>query len=369
MEITDLKPIIARHSSHTFASLNFGCRTNASETNQLSQVLVDLGLTPDTDRPDVYLVNTCAITKKGEYESIYKIKKIVKDDPEAIVLATGCAHLDKVDSLPRVYTFDNSQKEAILKENHGKYSADVLDKFSHTKRYVFRVQSGCSVNCTFCIVPSRRPYLNAIPIDEAVTTINEAVNNGYTEVIITGVNLGQYFPGLSNLVEALLTQTKIELISFGSIPLITIDDKFIKLLADYPNRVSRFLHIPLQSCSDKILKLMNRQYDKQKIIDTFNKLKQVTSSAKHPRDDVIANKVKQSLSFGTDIIVGFPTETEADFQETYNLCQSIGFHKIHTFTYSPRPGTVARNIFESSLKILKSELARRSRLIRSLSTE
>ncbi|MFA5894433.1 MAG: radical SAM protein [Candidatus Shapirobacteria bacterium] len=352
MKITDLKPIIARHSSHTFATINFGCRANASESNQLSQILVDLGLSPDTDKPDVYLVNTCAITKKGEYESIYQIKKIIKDDPEAIVLATGCAHLEKVDHIPRVYTFDNTQKETILKENFGKYSSDVLDKFSHTKRYVFRVQSGCSVNCTFCIVPSRRPYLNAIPLDEAVNTVNEAVKNGYSEVIITGVNLGQYFPGLSNLVEALLTRTKIELISFGSIPLITIDDKFTNLLSEYPTRVSRFLHIPLQSCSDKILKLMNRQYDKKRIIDTFARLKQ-----------------NPTLTFGSDIIVGFPTETDLDFQETFKLCQSIGFSKLHVFRYSPRPDTVAREIFLKSEKISKDELTRRSRLIRSISGE
>ncbi|MBP9817739.1 radical SAM protein [Candidatus Shapirobacteria bacterium] len=372
MKISDLQTAISAHSSHTFSALNFGCRANAAETNQLSQILVDYGLTPDTDHPDVYLVNTCSITKKGEYESISKIKKLVKEDPDVIVLATGCAHLDKVDDLPRVYTFDNLIKESILKKNSGKYSSNIHDKFSNTERYILRVQSGCTTNCTFCTVPSRRPYLNSLPIEEAAATVSSAVADGYQEVIITGVNLAQYIPGFSNLIEALLTQTKIKLISFGSVPVLCIDNKFLSLYSSFQNRVSNFLHIPLQSCSDKILKLMHRPYNKQKIIDTFDKLKTVSINKKNTLYKNINSPLPTGgdgggLFFGTDIIVGFPLETESDFQETYDLCQEIGFQKIHTFTYSPRPGTSARELFLESDKIPKTELSRRSKLIRSLS--
>lgn len=348
----------------TFSALNFGCRVNAAETNQLSQKLLNQGYVLNKNNPDVVIVNTCAITKKGEYESISKIKKLINDNPKMKIIATGCANLDKLKNIKNVTILKNIDKDKISSA----YSPQIKDKFSHTHRYLLKVQSGCTQNCTFCIVPSRRPTLNYLSIDDAVKTVNSAVKNGYTEVIITGVNLAQYLPGLSNLVDALLTQTKIKLISFGSIPLLCIDDKFIKLLNN--NRISHFLHIPLQSGSDKILKLMHRPYDKEKITKTFNKLKLINHN----------NKVSPSLSkrgsggdfdkkivvgggfsFGTDIIVGFPTETDADFQETSNLCQSLGFSKIHVFKYSPRPGTIARELFLQSPKISKQILLERSK--------
>lgn len=336
----------------TFKSVNFGCRVNAAETNQLSQQLIDQGFSPCPVKgragegfvPDLVIVNTCAITKKGEYESISKIKKLIKDNPKIKIIATGCANLDKLKNIPNVTILKNTDKDKINQS----YSPEISDKFSHTHRYLLKVQSGCTQNCTFCIVPSRRTTLNFLSIDDAVKTVDTAVKNGYEEIIITGVNLAQYLPNLSNLVEALLTKTKIKLISFGSVPLLCIDDKFIMLLQN--NRVSHFLHIPLQSGSDKILKLMHRPYDKNRIIKIFDDLRSKS----------------YDLSFGTDIIVGFPTETDSDFQETYNLCQSIGFSKIHVFKYSPRPDTSARELFLKSEKISKGTLSKRSQKLRNL---
>jgi threonylcarbamoyladenosine tRNA methylthiotransferase MtaB len=344
-----------------FKSINFGCRVNAAETNQLSQQLIDQNYTIDNINPDVVIVNTCAITKKGEYESISKIKKLIADNPKIKIIATGCANLDKLKGLKNVTILKNIDKDKIITS----YSPEISDKFSHTHRYLLKVQSGCTQNCTFCIVPSRRSTLNFLSIDDAVKTVNSALQNGYIEVIITGVNLAQYLPGLSNLVEALLTKTEIKLISFGSIPLLCIDEKFISLLSFYGSRLSNFLHIPLQSGSDKILKLMHRPYNKEKIINTFNKLKLINTN-----NNVSPSLSKRGLggdfSFGTDIIVGFPTETDTDFQQTYDLCQKIGFNKIHVFKYSPRPGTVARELFLQSEKISKNILLDRSKKLRNL---
>lgn len=315
-----------------FLSLNFGCRVNSAETNQFSQSLIDKGYIPSNEDPDIIFVNTCAITKKGEYESISKIKDLQKKYPNAKFVASGCADLSK---LQNVEIFDKQNLPSF-------YTHQIKDKFSHTNRYLLKIQTGCTANCSYCIVPSRRPKLWSLPIDEAVKIVNKLQN--YQEIIITGVNLNQYLPGLSNLVEALLRETRIKLISFGSVPINCIDDKFAKL---FPNsRLSNFLHIPIQSGSDKILKLMSRTYDKKQIVETFSKLKNVI--------------------FGTDIIVGFPTETDLDFEETLNLCQSIGFSKIHTFKFSPRPGTPARELFLKSKKIPKEVLLKRSKLIRSL---
>lgn len=347
----------------TFSAINFGCRVNAAETNQLSQQLIDQGYTLNKNNPDVVIVNTCAITKKGEYESISKIKKLIKDNPKLKIIATGCANLSAVEG-KNVTVLKNIDKDKIKQS----YSPKISDKFSHTHRYLLKIQSGCTQNCTFCIVPTRRPTLNFLSIDDAIKTINTAVKNGYTEVIITGVNLTQYLPGLSNLVEALLTKTKIKLISFGSVPLLCIDEKLINLYQKNSSRLSHFLHIPIQSGSNKILSLMHRPYNKKKIINTFKLLS--SPLVKGGTEGGLKNKVGVGggFSFGTDIIVGFPTENNHDFQQTYDLCQKIGFSKIHVFKYSPRPNTPARDLFLKSEKISKAELSRRSSLLQKLSS-
>lgn len=323
-----------------FLAVNFGCRVNSAETNQLSQDLVNQGYTPSQENPEIIIVNTCAITKKGEYESISRIKDLAEKFPNAQIIATGCADLSKLPTTIKIIA-----KDQLLPS----YTHKIKDKFSHTNRYLLKIQSGCTANCSYCIVPNRRPKLWSLPIEEAVEIVNKIIADGYTEVIITGVNLNQYTPGFSNLIEALLTKTKIPLISFGSVPILSIDKKLISLHQQFSSRLSNFLHIPLQSGSDKILKLMSRNYDVKKIKETFESLKNL-----------------KSFSFGTDIIVGFPGETDEDFQQTCNLCQQIGFSKIHTFKFSPRPNTKARELFLKSEKISKETQKKRSQKIRLL---
>jgi len=320
----------------SFLAVNFGCRVNSAEINQLSQKYINLGYIPNKNNPDLIIINTCAITKKGEYESLSKIKKLQSKYPNAKIIVTGCANLSKLINV-----------EIISKDNLPvSYTHHIKDKFSQTNRYLLRVQSGCTAMCSYCIVPYRRPKLWYLPISDAIKIVNQAIADGYQEVIITGINLNQYTPGLSNLLEALLTRTSIPLISFGSIPLLSIDSKFISLVSSYVLRVSSYLHIPLQSGSDKILKLMNRNYNVEKIKKIFSKL--------------------NNFTLGTDIIVGFPDETNSDFEATYNLCKTINFQKIHVFRYSPRPGTPARNLFLNSPKIPKEIIKSRSFKLRQL---
>ena len=341
---------MVRSNLKTFLTVNFGCRVNAAETNLWSQTLIDQGFIPSTKSPSIIFINTCAVTKKGEKESINKIKLLRKLYSQAKIYISGCANFDKIKNLKNIIIVTNDQKENILSSLNSAYTKKINDKFSHTHRYLLKVQSGCSQFCSYCIVPFKRNYLWSLPISNAVDTINQAVNDEYQEVIITGVNLDQYKPGFSNLVEVLLKQTNIKLISFGSIPINCIDQKFVSLFSKYPDRLSHFMHIPIQSGSDKILKLMNRPYTVKDIIQKFYNLR----------------SINYDLSFGTDIIVGFPTESEKDFQKTFDLCQQISFSKIHTFKYSPRPNTRARLLFENSPKISKEILSQRSQKIRSL---
>ncbi len=349
----------------TFLSINFGCRVNAAETNQWSQTLIDAGFTPlvkeGQGRLDLILINTCAITKKGEKESLNKIKLLSKKYPQSQIYITGCANFDKIKNLPNTTLFKNNQKEDLLNHLKSFYTPKIGDKFSHTHRYLLKVQSGCTQFCSYCIVPFKRKYLWSLPIDDAVKTVNQAIKNGYQEVIITGINLDQYQYGFSNLVESLLKQTDIKLISFGSVPINCIDKKFIDLIRNWKFRFRNFLHIPIQSGSDKILSLMHRPYTKSDILNKFNQLKKITPCP-------IKGKVGEGFSFGTDIIVGFPGETNQDFQQTLDLCRQIGFSKIHTFPFSPRPNTKARIIFETSAKIPKNILKLRSQQLRTLSS-
>lgn len=334
----------------TFLSINFGCRVNAAEINQWSQLLLNRGFLPSTtkDTPSIILVNTCSITKKGEKESLNKIKFLSQKFPKSKIYISGCADFTKIRTLRNVFFYTNVDKENLLHQLNSHYNRNVSDKFSRTDRFLLKIQSGCRQYCSYCIVPLKRNYLYSLPIKDAVATIAKAVNDRYKEIIITGVNIDQYQYKFSSLLKAILDKTSIKLISFGSIPVNCIDDNLIDLFKKYPNRLSHFLHIPIQSGSDKILKLMNRPYTKKAILKKIYDLK----SNIH------------NLKLGTDIIVGFPGETDTDFKQTLNLCQKIGFSKIHTFIFSPRPGTKARILFETTPKLKKEVLKQRSQAVR-----
>lgn len=324
-----------------------------AETNLWSQILTKQGLTPSTsyDQPSTILINTCAITKKGEKESLNKVKFLSQKYPKSKIIITGCANFSKIENLKNISIYTNKEKEKLLNKLKSLYSPKIKDKYSHTKRYLLKIQSGCSQYCSYCIVPFKRNYLYSLPITEAISTVKQAIKDGYKEIIITGVNIDQYQYDLSALIKSLLDKTTIKLISFGSIPLNCLTENFVSLYqkSKYKKRLSHFLHIPIQSGSNKILKLMNRSYTKS---DILKKFKTLTLEIKN-------------LKFGTDIIVGYPTETKLDFKETLNLCKQINFSKIHVFPFSPRPGTKARILFENSPKISKEELKLRSKQIQS----
>lgn len=355
----------------TFFTYNLGCRVNAAETNLFAQSLINRGYIPNQENPNIIFINTCSITKKADIESVGLIRRLRKKHPQAEIIISGCANLKDISTLPDVTILNNAQKEKYLDNLNCAYTHQVLDKFSYTHRFLLKVQSGCTAFCSYCTVPQKRPYLWSLPINIAIDTVNKAVSDGYQEIIITGVNLNQYLPGFSNLVEALLTQTKIPLISFGSIPVLCIDEKFIKLIKNYRLRIKNFLHIPLQSGSDKILKLMNRNYTKKIILEKFELLNKIneSNSLKNNSPRPVKGGGGGGLSFGTDIIVGFPGESDTDFQETYKLCQQIAFSKIHVFRYSPRPNTSARKLFLESDKLSRETVKERSQKLRQLTSQ
>lgn len=347
----------------SFKIITFGCRVNAAESNQLGQLLIDNGFTrarPNQHTNDLFIINTCAVTQKGEYESTAKIRHLLKLHPLSFVVVTGCAAASLKLVHPNLFALTNGEKELLLEALNGSYSPKIADKYTSYRRFLLKVQSGCSSNCSYCVVPVRRPSLKSLPIDMAVKTVNKAVQDGYREIIITGVNLAQYTPGLSNLLEALLTKTQIPLISFGSLPLLCIDKRFIQLITVHGSRFTKFLHVPLQSGSNRILKLMRRPYTHSQILTIFNKLKNINAPPFLKGED------RGGFKFGTDIIVGFPSESEEDFQQTYDLCKSLSFAKIHIFRFSPRPSTKAWDL-NQKFPVRPQDINTRSRLLHSIS--
>lgn len=354
MPSNKLTKICQHITNKTFISIFFGCRVNAAESNQLSQLIIDQGFTPlnhlTNQLPGLVLINTCSITQKGENESLRKINSLIKQFSQSTFIITGCVDHQKIPPSKNIIFLSNKTKRQILEKLNPIYTHQIIDRLSLSDKYLLNIQTGCNHYCTYCIVPYKRQQLWSLPIDQAIDQINQAYKLGFKQLIITGTNLDLYTPGLSNLLEVILNQTTIPKISFGSIAINCIDKKFIKLLKTYPDRFINFLHIPLQSCSDTVLKNMNRPYAQKQIISIFSKLKK-----------------NKNLKFGTDIIVGFPGETDKDFQQTYELCQSIGFSKIHTFRYSPRPDTTSVKL--KLAKIDNSTKKHRSQQIRSLTSQ
>lgn len=311
----------------TFLTVSFGCRVNAAETNQLAQIMLDQKYIPwsaGQGTPTVVIVNTCAVTQKAKRQSLQKIRSLQRQYPNATFMLTGCANLQHFTHLPNTTVITNPQKHHQL-QTHQSYTPDIKDKFSRSHKYLLRIQSGCNHFCSYCIVPYRRADVWSLPIPDAVLLTQKAQALGYRELILTGINLDLYQPTLPKLLEALLSQTTIPLISFGSLPPNSLTPKLIKLFATYPTRLKPFFHIPLQSGSNSLLNRMNRPYNRAKILS-------------------IIQSIKANLSdpfIGVDIIVGFPGESNLDFQETVTLLKQVTPDKVHIFPFSPRPGTRA----------------------------
>jgi threonylcarbamoyladenosine tRNA methylthiotransferase MtaB len=344
-----LKQLIQKTSPKTFLAINFGCRVNAAETNQICQILVDQGFSPVKKNPGLIIVNTCAITKKGEKESLQKIRSLRNLYPQSLIVTTGCATLDSFSGQKNFFVLKNKDKQKLLEPNRGEYQPKIKDKFSSSKKFILKIQSGCNHYCTYCIVPHRRKELWSLPIENAIKTTKQAIKNDYTHLIITGVNLELYESDLDQLVKTLLEKTTIPLISFGSVPLNCVNQKFLNLYKKYPQRLEKFLHVPLQSGSNEILKLMNRPYTRLKIEKTLTRCLKIPG-----------------LKLGVDIIVGFPGETEKEFQKTLNLLKKYPFQKIHTFRFSLRPGTAAEKLLKKYPLIPTLKSKERSKVILSL---
>ena len=324
-----------------FKTYSLGCRVNQAELETLTGQLETAGYLCDQENinPNFILLNTCVVTQKAEKETRKEIRKVKRLYPKAKLIVLGCAveAKEKLENvLPEADIFVNNHDKLgivniitklfpITKQLAPKH---YQDKYQKSGKALIKIQDGCNYRCSYCIVPSLRGKSYSVPSKEIVNQINKLSNTH--EVILTGVNLSLYGldlkPRISflELLKNILDQTKVEKITLTSLDPQLVDRELVNLFIGN-SRLSRNLHFSLQSGSPSVLKRMNRNPN----LNNFVKLL--------PFFKIYDSKFK----FRADIIVGFPEETEKEFQETVLLIKQIKLNRAHLFRFSPRPGTLA----------------------------
>ena len=334
-----------------------GCKVNTYESEYLIQELEAAGyeIHDFNDINDVYIINTCTVTNTADIKSRKMIHQAKKRNPDSCVVAAGCfveangqeevdgvdiyigtKNKNKIISLLDEY-FINKQplKSNALIEQDAKdntlFEDMFLTHFEGRCRAFVKIQDGCENFCSYCIIPYTRGKCRSKDKDKVLSEIRELVQNGYKEVVLTGIHTGHYGSdinsNLGDLLEEIVKIDNLQRLRLSSIEITELDDKFLKILNDEKVIVSH-MHIPLQAGSDEILKLMNRKYDTKYFEDKINKIR----------------SIRPDISITTDVIVGFPGEDERLFKETYDFIKKIKFTKLHVFPYSVRHGTKAETM-------------------------
>lgn len=314
-----------------FKLATLGCRTNQYETQAYRDQLLGMGYVEagEGEEADLCIVNTCTVTESADRSSRAQIRKLAKHNPGAEVVVTGCLS-DRVEvtgSVTRVVP--NKQKEQLVAElfpDQDVPEFSIKNFEAHTRAFV-KVQDGCNSYCTYCIIPYVRGRSRCRPIAEVLKEIEDLVASGYKDIVITGINVGDYDDegkGLAELMRAADQVPGVKRLRLSSIDPDEVDDNLMDAVLNGKNTCHSF-HIVLQSGSNVVLKRMNRKYTRQMFFETIEKLRAAAPD----------------FTFTTDVIVGFPGETEADFEETLDVMRQTQFAKVHMFPYSRRERTRA----------------------------
>jgi len=316
------------------AFLTLGCRTNQAESARIEQILNAAGhQTVDSAiDAEICIINTCSVTAKADYQSRQLISRALKANAEVFV--TGCyAELNSAfikEKKSTIRVISNRDKNSIINMITHNISPITLIKSQYERhRPVIKVQDGCNNECSYCIIPRARGASTSISPEEVLEEVMRFESNGFEEVVLSGIHLGIYGKdlkpayNLTKLLEMLLLKSSIRRIRLSSIEINEISDDLLDIIDD--SRICKHLHIPLQSGDDTILKLMKREYS---VADYVKSVKTISE-----RFDNIA--------LGTDLIAGFPGESDSLFLNTLELIESMNFTYLHAFPYSLRPGTQA----------------------------
>lgn len=331
----------------TVAFTTLGCKVNQYETQRILDSFEMAGYTvvPFTEVADVYVINTCSVTGQAESKSRQTVRRAARQNPNAKVIVTGCAAQM---ALNKQQTFDaahilvpNPQKldtARIFFENFPEYrpsspkSQVRAQPFGGRVRATIKIQDGCSVYCSYCSIPYTRPMMVSRPYREILDEARDYGRRGFKEIVLTGVLIGAYStetgsegPNFEELIEMLQDLKEVSQIRISSIETTQVSERLIEMMKAPGTKVVPHLHIPLQSGSTKVLQDMNRSYSQEYYLGLCKRL---------------YSEIRD-LAISTDIMVGFPTESEEDFQETLKVCEAVRFMRVHVFRFSPRPGTPA----------------------------
>lgn len=346
---------------------NLGCKVNAYETEAMQQILEEAGyeIVPFSEYADVYVINTCSVTNMADRKSRQMLHRAKKQNPDAIVVGAGCYVQTKeaqalVDESIDIVIGNNKKHELVplLREyeaahrkmacvadiNHEKQAYEELSlsrTAEHTRAFI-KVQDGCNQFCTYCIIPFARGRVRSRELPDVLQEIRTLAKSGYREVVLTGIHLSSYGvdngESLLHLIEAVHELEGIERIRLGSLEPRIVTDAFAKRLSELPKICPHF-HLSLQSGCDTVLSRMNRRYD----------------TAEYEAGCALLRRYFEHPAITTDVIVGFPGETDEEFETTERYLERIHFYEMHIFQYSKREGTKAAAMPDQVPEAVKKE--------------
>lgn len=343
-------------------TLTLGCKVNQYETEFMRQGLVDAGMFRDAlpdESADLCVVNTCTVTNEGDSKSRQAIRRLARDNPEARLVVMGCYATrapEEVAALPGVVEVVTDKRE--LPDLLGRFGVvdvpDGISRFGDRHRAYVKVQDGCLLKCSYCIIPKVRPDMFSRPLRSIVDEVHRLVDNGYREIVLTGIHLGHYgvdqnwkkpkseWLRLHTLLRQLTDLPGEFRVRLSSIEATEVTRELLDVMAEFPDRICPHLHVCLQSGSDRTLRRMKRRWCSKRFIDRCR----------------LVQETLHKPALTTDVIVGFPGETEADFGDTCEVVRQVGFSKIHMFPFSTRRGTPAATMDN---QVPKSEKSARGR--------
>lgn len=348
----------SKNKSLKVAFLTLGCKVNQYESNAMAQKFLDAGYSVCgiKENPDVIIVNTCTVTNIADRKSRHILRKVKEENKNSIVVAVGCyvqVAKEKVDEIEEIdlslgnvekkdivqivecYIENKKRVEKIIDVNKEEEFLEMgLNTYTEKTRATIKIQDGCNNFCTYCLIPFARGRIRSRSKENVIKEVEQIAKKGIKEVVLTGIHIASYGKEnkennyfLIDLLEDLNKIQGIERIRLGSLEPTIITEEFAKRLSKLEKICNQF-HLSLQSGCDETLKRMNRKYT----------TKQFEEVAK------ILRKYFKDVNLTTDIIVGFPGETNEEFEQTYNFLKNISFYKMHIFKYSPREGTLAQKM-------------------------
>lgn len=348
--------------SPTLKTLTLGCKVNQYETELVREGLTRAGYrdAAEGEPADLCIVNTCTVTAEGDSKSRQAIRRLARENPHARIVVMGCYATrapHELARLPNVVEVVTDKREIPdLLGRHGVIDLPTgISQFGDRHRAYVKVQDGCLLRCSYCIIPHVRPHVHSRPVADICQEVQRLVAGGYREIVLTGIHLGHYgvegnrgrpreaWVRLANLVQRLAELPGAFRLRLSSLEATEVTRELIEVIAAYPQRIVPHLHVCLQSGSDAVLRRMRRRWSSRMIVDRCQLLRQMLDQP----------------ALTTDVIVGFPGETEEDFQATLRVAAECGFSKIHIFPFSPRQGTPAATMPQQVRGDVKQQRCRR----------